>query len=88
MLIPVKVNGKSTVAIILDDLWHPDDVASYRDALMETFKMCFLSEDTMDCVDASSCYYMLMLIEHFNKRKGEDEEIEISINQEQKGGKK
>ena len=100
MLTSVKVNGEPMVAVILENVLHPDDAVSYRDALFVLLKACFLSERAKDCVDAESFHSVLMLVEHFVRNPRYDGKIETTVSNgrngkttcltlwAQKGGKK
>lgn len=86
MLIPVNINGKEGVALILDDIWKTEDATDYYNSLVDMFETCLCNEEVFEILDRESIFYIFSLIKSFGQSKKIKEKIKIVIDEKQKGG--
>ena len=69
MLIPVKIDGKNCMALLLDDVLEESGASSYRNALVNLFETCISDDKIKDRVSGESFYYLLDLVKKFHQGK-------------------
>lgn len=71
-----SINTKDGVrtAIIMPASWDRSTIQELKDGLLDIFSTCFINEETKDCTDARSLYFVLQfameLIKEFEDKKG------------------